>query len=122
MALVALYARKRAARSSVGRACAWSWHVRITLRLLLRFQLKLSSQFTKFLDGGAQHAAFSREFVFDPNGHFIGRCEMILGLLYKAKKKRALALEHLTEARRIASQFGPTPMLAKIDAALTELR
>jgi hypothetical protein len=47
---------------------------------------------------------------------------MILGLLYKAKKKRALALEHLTEARRIASQFGPTPMLAKIDAALTELR
>ena len=58
----------------------------------------------------------------DPNGHHVGRCEMILGLLYKAKEKRALALEHLTEARRIASQFGPTPMLAKIDAALTELR
>jgi len=46
---------------------------------------------------------------------------MILGLLYKAKKKPALALEHLTEAKRIVSQFGPTPILARIDAALTEL-
>ena len=58
---------------------------------------------------------------FDPNGHHIGRCEMIMGLLYKAKKKRALAVQHLTEAKRIASQFGPTPMLAKIEAALAEL-
>ena len=58
---------------------------------------------------------------FDPNGHFIGRCEMILGLLFKVKKKRALALKHLIQAKRIASQFGPTPMLAKIEAALTEL-
>jgi class 3 adenylate cyclase len=57
----------------------------------------------------------------DRNGHHIGRCDMILGLLYKAKKKRALAVRHLTEAKRIASQFGPTPMLAKIDAALAEL-
>jgi hypothetical protein len=58
---------------------------------------------------------------FDPNGHHIGRCEMILGLLYKTKKKRALAFHHLTEAKRIALQFGPTPMLTKIEAALTEL-
>ena len=58
---------------------------------------------------------------FDPNGHFIGRCEMIMGLLYKAKKKRTLAIEHLTEAKRIISEFGPTPMLAKIDAALAEV-
>ena len=46
---------------------------------------------------------------------------MILGLLYKAKKKRALAVQHLTEAQRIISQFGQTPMLARIDAALAEL-
>ena len=46
---------------------------------------------------------------------------MILGLLYKTKKKRALALQHLTEAKRIISQFGQTPMLARIDAALAEL-
>ena len=39
--------------------------------------------------------------AIDPNGDFIGRCEMILGLLYKAKKKRALAEQHLTEAKRI---------------------
>jgi class 3 adenylate cyclase len=58
---------------------------------------------------------------FDPNGHFIGRCELILGLLYKARKKRVLAVQHLTEAKRIAAQFGPTPMLAKIDAALAEV-
>jgi hypothetical protein len=58
---------------------------------------------------------------FDPNGHHIGRCEMILGLLYKAQKKRGLAVQHLSEARRITSQFGPTPMLAKIEAALAEL-
>ena len=58
---------------------------------------------------------------FDRNGHHIGRCEMILGRLYKTKKKRALAVRHLTEAKRIASQFGPTPMLTRINAELAEL-
>ena len=58
---------------------------------------------------------------FDPNGFHFGRCEMILGLLYKIKKNRALAVQHLTAAKRIASQFGPTPVLAKIEAALAEL-
>jgi hypothetical protein len=48
---------------------------------------------------------------FDPAGHHIGRAQMILGLFYKVKKKRALALQHLTEARRILSQFGQTPIL-----------
>lgn len=46
---------------------------------------------------------------------------MILGLLYKAKKKKALALQHLTEAQRIVRAFGPSPMLARIDTALGEL-
>jgi len=36
----------------------------------------------------------------DPGGLTIGRCEMVLGLVYKAKKKRALAAQHLTEAKR----------------------
>ena len=58
---------------------------------------------------------------FDPAGHHLGHAQMILGLLYKIKKKRALALQHLTEAKRILSQFGQTPMLARLDAALTEL-
>ena len=57
----------------------------------------------------------------DPNGFHIGRCEMILGLLYKAKKKRPLAVQHLTEAKRIISQFGPSPTLTKIESALAEM-
>jgi hypothetical protein len=59
---------------------------------------------------------------FDPNGHFVGRAEMILGLLFRIKKRRALAFQHLREAERIASQIGPTPMLARIEAALADVR
>jgi class 3 adenylate cyclase/tetratricopeptide (TPR) repeat protein len=58
---------------------------------------------------------------FNPSGHHVGRAQMILGLLYKAKKKRALALEHLTEARRILAPFGQTPILARVETALAEL-
>jgi hypothetical protein len=58
---------------------------------------------------------------FDRNGHYIGRTEMILGLLYKAKKKTVLAAKHLTEAHRIISSIGPSPMLTRIEAALAEL-
>lgn len=57
----------------------------------------------------------------DSDGHHIGRAQMILGLLYKVKKQRALAFQHLTEAKRIFSQFGQTPVLARVDAALAEL-
>ena len=58
---------------------------------------------------------------FDRNGHYLGRVEMILGLLYKTKKKKALAIRHLTESRRIISPSGPSPILTRIDAALAEL-
>jgi class 3 adenylate cyclase/tetratricopeptide (TPR) repeat protein len=58
---------------------------------------------------------------FDVNGHHIGRAEMILGLLYKGRRNRALAIQHLTEANRIFSQFGQTPILARVHAALVEL-
>jgi hypothetical protein len=57
---------------------------------------------------------------YDPEGVQVGSAHMILGLLYKAKKP-ALAVHHLTEAKRITTQFGQTPMLARIDAALAEL-
>jgi hypothetical protein len=46
---------------------------------------------------------------------------MILGLLFKVKRKRTLAFRHLTEAKRIVAQFGASPMLAKIEVALAEL-
>ena len=59
---------------------------------------------------------------FDPTGHHIGRAQMNLGLLYKVKKNRELAVQHLTEAKRILSQFGQTPILARVDAALAELQ
>jgi hypothetical protein len=57
----------------------------------------------------------------DPAGHHVGRAQMILGLLYKANKKRAFAVQHLTEAKRILSQFGQTPILARVETALAEL-
>jgi class 3 adenylate cyclase len=59
---------------------------------------------------------------FDPAGHHVGRAQMILGLFYKTKKKRALAVQHLTEAKRVLSQFGQTPILARVDTALAELK
>ena len=59
---------------------------------------------------------------FDPDGHHIGRAEMILGLLYRGRRKRALAVQHLTEARRLFAQLGPTPELNRIEQALRELR
>jgi class 3 adenylate cyclase/tetratricopeptide (TPR) repeat protein len=58
---------------------------------------------------------------FGPEGHHAGHAEMILGLLYKAKKKRDLAVQHLNKAKRILSQFGQTPMLSRLDAALAEV-
>jgi hypothetical protein len=47
--------------------------------------------------------------------------KMLLGLLYKAKKKRALAHQHLTEAKRIFVTFGQSPILARVETALAEL-
>ena len=60
--------------------------------------------------------------TFDPKGSFVGSANMTLGLLYKIKKKHTLAVQHLTEARRIFSEFGPSPMLARIETALAEIR
>jgi AAA ATPase domain len=62
-----------------------------------------------------------RDIVQEADGHYVGRAQMILGLLYKTKKKPALAVQHLTEAKRILSQFGQTPILARVETALAEL-
>jgi hypothetical protein len=58
---------------------------------------------------------------FDPAGFHFGRVQMALGLLYKVKKKRALAVQHLTEAKRIFLQFAQIPILARVEVALAEL-
>jgi hypothetical protein len=60
--------------------------------------------------------------TFHPEGCFVGWANMILGLLYKTKKKDTLAIQHLAEARRILSEFGQSPMLARIETALAEIR
>ena len=59
--------------------------------------------------------------LFDRAGQHIGRAQMILGLLYKTKKRRVLAIQHLTDARQIFSQFGQTPTLARVETALAKL-
>ncbi|WP_299889087.1 AAA family ATPase [uncultured Ruegeria sp.] len=59
---------------------------------------------------------------FDDQGHYVARCDMIMGLLYKANKKRLPAIEHLTKARVVVETAGQTPMLTRIDKALAELK
>ena len=58
---------------------------------------------------------------FDRNGHYIARSEMILGLLYKSKRKKARAVQHLTAARRIFQTTGPSAVLTRVEAALAEV-
>lgn len=58
---------------------------------------------------------------FDEQGHYIARCDMIMGLLYKAKKKKQLAREHLSKAQVIVETAGRSPMLTRINEALEEL-
>ncbi|WP_170520134.1 ATP-binding protein [Ruegeria atlantica] len=58
---------------------------------------------------------------FDQKGHYIARCDMIMGLLYKAKKNKAQAIEHLSRARVIVESAGRSPMLTRIDTALAEM-
>jgi hypothetical protein len=42
-------------------------------------------------------------------------------LLYKARKKKQLAVQHLSKARVIVETAGQSPMLSRIDTALAEL-
>ena len=82
--------------------------------------LKVSFTASARIHGLTKHALENRQ--FDPSGQHVGSAHKALGLLYKAKKKRALALEHLTEAKRIFSQYGPSPVLTRVETALAELR
>jgi tetratricopeptide (TPR) repeat protein len=85
------------------------------LPTLLKVMVTASSHIRALMAHVLENPHFNRE------GHFVGHAQMILGLLYKIKKQRALALLHLTEAKHILSAFGQSPMLARLDAALTEL-
>jgi hypothetical protein len=69
--------------------------------------------------------ALTRRVLEDPRfcgaGYFVGRAQMTLGLLHKIKKRHDLALQHLTEARRVLAPFGQSPRLTRLEAALGEL-
>jgi len=56
-----------------------------------------------------------------PDSFYVASCEMILGLLDRTQHRRESALEHLTEAKRVLSQFGQSPILARVETALAEL-
>ena len=58
---------------------------------------------------------------FENDGYYIARCDMIMGLLYKSKKQRRLALEYLTRAKVVVETAGKSPMLTRIHDALAEL-
>lgn len=62
-----------------------------------------------------------REPHFDPEGHYIARAEMIVGLLYKTRKKKPAAIHHLTEALRIVKPAGSSALRTRIEAALSAL-
>jgi hypothetical protein len=85
------------------------------LPILLKVMLTAPSRIPDLITHAVNNAQF------EPNGPLAGKSEMILGLLYKAKKKRPLAVQHLTKAQRILSQFGQTPILARVETALAEL-
>ena len=85
------------------------------LPILLKVMITASSRIRSIITRMAENP------LADHSGFHHGHAELILGLLYKSKKKRALALEHLFEAKRALSEIGQTPTLARVDAALAEL-
>jgi len=87
----------------------------MNLPILLKIMITASSRIRGLM------ADLRKYPYYDLNSFQNGRSEMILGLLYKIKKKRALAVQHLTEGKRILAQFGQTPMLARVETALAEL-
>jgi hypothetical protein len=90
--------------------------------LLRNLPVLLNVMFTGPSRGHALFVRVLKNPYYDPDGHYIGQAHMLHGLFDKAKKKRASALEHLTEAKRILSQFGQSPILARVETALAELR
>jgi hypothetical protein len=85
------------------------------LPILLTIRLTASSRIQKMMTHVLENP------YFDPDGFRIGHAHVILGLLNKAKNKRPVALKHLTEAKRILAQFGPSQKLTRVETALAEL-
>ncbi len=58
---------------------------------------------------------------FAVDGQYFGRTALILGSLYKLRKRRRLAARHLDEARRVFQATGPSALLTRIETALAEV-
>ena len=58
---------------------------------------------------------------FDPEGFHHAKINMVLGLRWMLARRADLAKRYLSEARRLAHPFGPTPLSKRIDAALARL-
>ena len=76
------------------------------LPILLTIRLTASSRIQKMMTHVLENPHF------DPDGFRIGHAHVILGLLFKGKNKRPIALKHLTEARRIC----PVWTIPKVNA------
>lgn len=64
---------------------------------------------------------FRQNPIFDNDGHYFARGEMILGLLSKVKKRKSEAREHLMTAQRLIAPAGASPILSRIETALEDL-
>ena len=95
--------------------------VTVLVTLLRNLPTPLGVFVTAFSRIRAQMAVVVESPCWTGDGHFVSHAQLILGLLYKIKKKRALAVQHLTEAKRILSQFGQTPILARVETALADI-
>jgi hypothetical protein len=84
------------------------------LPTLLKVRLTASSRIRAL-------AARALERHYDPDSSYIGKWELILGLLCKYRKKSDLAAQHLTKAKDILARYGQTPILARVETALAEL-
>ena len=91
------------------------WIVLKNLPMLLAIRLTASPRIQKLMRHVLENP------LFDPDGFRVGHAHVILGLLYKVKSKRPIALKHLTEAKRILAQFGPSQKLTRVETALAEL-
>ncbi len=59
---------------------------------------------------------------WDTDGFYHARCDMILGLLHKLRKRKPQALAHLGKAQAAILPVGASPMLVRIEQALAELQ
>jgi class 3 adenylate cyclase len=92
----------------------------------VRPQLRIGLNTGAAVVGKVQQAADAGITVLGDTVNFAARLQALAepGSVFMSEathRRRNLALQHLTEAKRILSQFGQTPILARVETALAEL-